>query len=212
MSNPKYYKSGFDTSAVKGYDLFVNIASFFQMKKYRREAIELLEIKEGQSAIDFACGTGEFTIILAEKVGVTGKVTGIDLSSKMLEIAISKSKNYPQISYLRQNFEDAPNGTFNVAVIGLAAHEVPREVRMKLYQSAFASLKKGGMLLIMDYAPYNKGIFGLPYRFYLKTVESPYGFEYAGEDHEKDLKQAGFSLINMKTFHRVLDVCIYRKM
>lgn len=209
--SPAYYKKGFDTSVVSAYDLFVNLATFYQMKKYRAEAVKMLNLKKGESVIDFACGTGEFTLLLAEEVGETGKVMGIDLSHKMLNIAIKKSKNYSQISYLRQNFEKTVNGHFDAAVIGLAVHEVPPQVRLNLYKSAYSSLKSKGKLLIMDYAPYSTGIAGLPYRIYLKTVESPYGFEYASEEHEKILKELGFNRLEKRNFLRIFDICIYNK-
>jgi ubiquinone/menaquinone biosynthesis C-methylase UbiE len=42
--------------------------------------------------LDLGCGSGASAIVSAEEVGNTGKVIGIDLAEKMLELAIKRQK------------------------------------------------------------------------------------------------------------------------
>ena len=46
-----------------------------------------VEVPEGSRVIDIACGTGIVGRLLAEKVGKSGSVVGVDLNAGMLEVA-----------------------------------------------------------------------------------------------------------------------------
>ena len=49
------------------------------------EMLDKLPIGDGDNVLDIACGTGFFTHRLAEKVGSSGSVTAVDVSSGMLK-------------------------------------------------------------------------------------------------------------------------------
>lgn len=44
--------------------------------------MEQIPLSVGDQALDLCCGTGDWTIDLAEIVGPTGKVVGLDFSQK----------------------------------------------------------------------------------------------------------------------------------
>jgi SAM-dependent methyltransferase len=48
------------------------------------EAIERAEVQAGESVLDIGCGCGATSLQLAERVGPTGSVTGLDISAPML--------------------------------------------------------------------------------------------------------------------------------
>jgi ubiquinone/menaquinone biosynthesis C-methylase UbiE len=52
-----------------------------------------LDIQEGHDVLDLACGTGLLTFLLAEKVGATGRVVGVDVTPGMLAIARRKKEH-----------------------------------------------------------------------------------------------------------------------
>lgn len=52
-----------------------------------RAVIELAAPKSGEHVLDIGCGSGTTTLLIADAVGVSGSVTGIDLSVPMLELA-----------------------------------------------------------------------------------------------------------------------------
>jgi ubiquinone/menaquinone biosynthesis C-methylase UbiE len=64
------------------YDL---VAGPFE-RKYQNRALELLSIKEGETVLEIGFGTGHCLERIIKKVGKSGEVFGIDISSGMLEI------------------------------------------------------------------------------------------------------------------------------
>lgn len=212
MRVPKYYRTEFESFLAEIYDAFFNVATFFQINKLRRKAIKMLELKKGQLILDLACGTGGLTTIIAGTVGEKGKVVGIDLSQRMLNIAIRKSKQYPQISYFRHNFEHVPyKNVFDAAVISFGTHEVPPEPRRNLYKQTYKALRPKGKLLVFDYATINNKAFKLIYWLYLKAIEHPNGWGYVNENHQKVLGKIGFKMIKHQKIFYLFNVAVYQK-
>jgi demethylmenaquinone methyltransferase/2-methoxy-6-polyprenyl-1,4-benzoquinol methylase len=62
------------------------LAGIFE-RKYAKMALGGLSIREGESVLEIGFGTGYCLKRIAEQVGQTGKVYGIDISSGMMEMA-----------------------------------------------------------------------------------------------------------------------------
>lgn len=58
---------------------------------FGRRTIELLGLATGSRVLDVCCGAGASALAAAEAVGPTGKVVGVDLSEKLLELAAAKA-------------------------------------------------------------------------------------------------------------------------
>ena len=57
-------------------------------KRHPKLAIELVQrarLQSGWAVLDLACGTGLVTFLAAEKVGASGYVAGVDISSVMIQ-------------------------------------------------------------------------------------------------------------------------------
>ncbi len=65
-----------------GYD-----ATCGRIATLRRRAMQELALKKGDVVFDIACGTGPALPLLAEAVGPTGYVVGVELSPEMAELA-----------------------------------------------------------------------------------------------------------------------------
>ena len=64
------------------YDLLTRVFE----RKYAEMALERLLIGEGETVLEIGFGTGHCLKRIAESVGQTGKVCGIDISSGMIEV------------------------------------------------------------------------------------------------------------------------------
>ena len=84
---------------------FNAIADIYDNIRFVREPAERLAIhaklNSGQRVLDVACGTGWATMAAARAVGDTGRVTGIDIADKLLDVAKEKAKSagMPNVEY-----------------------------------------------------------------------------------------------------------------
>ncbi len=88
--NSKYISNIFNNVSYK-YDFFNNLFSLGLHFLWKRKLIALLQPKNGEEWADLCCGTGDISFLLNELVIPSGKVFGIDISEKLLRIAIRKS-------------------------------------------------------------------------------------------------------------------------
>jgi len=70
---------------------------------FRTRALELLPALEGATVLDLACGTGQNFPLLAKRIGPSGKIVGVDISSGMLRRASRRVKQaaLPNVSLIQ---------------------------------------------------------------------------------------------------------------
>jgi ubiquinone/menaquinone biosynthesis C-methylase UbiE len=71
------------------YDRRVGVSA-----RYRRRAVERLELGSGQAVLDVACGTGINFSLIEGAVGPAGRVVGVDLSPDMLAEARARTARH----------------------------------------------------------------------------------------------------------------------
>lgn len=61
-------------------------------------AMDALDPQPGERVFDVGCGAAQTTIALAERVGPTGSVLGLDISRPLLEVARRRTAGLPQVA------------------------------------------------------------------------------------------------------------------
>ena len=119
------------------------------LQPLRRRIVSL--IPDGSSVLEAACGTGEQSLILADKAR---RVVGFDYNPKMAECARRRISHLREhhLSFLEADARALPfftDGEFDVATITLALHEMHIDARLPVLRELS---RTAGSLLIADYA------------------------------------------------------------
>jgi demethylmenaquinone methyltransferase/2-methoxy-6-polyprenyl-1,4-benzoquinol methylase len=73
------------------YDLMNRVMTMGRDQRWRVQAADVAGLSPGASALDVATGTGDLAFLLAERVGVEGRIYGVDFTPEMLRLARRKA-------------------------------------------------------------------------------------------------------------------------
>lgn len=148
--------------------------------------------------LDVATGTGSLAIALSDSAK---EVVGIDLSSKMLDVARKKTSqsnlSFFQMDASKMDFQD---DKFDVATISLGLHDMPPEVRTSVLEETKRVLKKGGKLYILEYDSPTNELLGWCTSNLINTFESKYYMDFLHADLVGYLRPFGFREEKKKSF------------
>jgi len=74
-----------------------------QLSPLGLEAIEALAPRPGDDVLDVGCGAGQSTLQLAGRVGLEGKVVGIDISSQLLALARQRATGLRGVEFIEHD-------------------------------------------------------------------------------------------------------------
>ena len=121
-----------------------------------RAAIQALHLPLASNGLDAGCGIGLQTLQLAEAVGPTGHVTGLDLSSELLGYAremVGKAGLSQRISFEEGDVRELPfdNESFNWAWSANCVGYAPLEL-LPLLKELARVVKPGGSVAILAWS------------------------------------------------------------
>lgn len=202
------------------YDKMNSIISFYLHKLWRKDTMKRMQVKEGAIALDVCCGTGDWTIALAEAVGSSGQVYGLDFSENMLKIAKNKVEKgkYPNIVLVHGNAMHLPYGDnmFDYVTIGFGLRNVPDY--MQVLHEMYRVLKPGGKVVCLETSKPTMPVFKQIYFFYFRYIMPLFGKMFAKsyeeyhwlqestmnfpgkEELAKMFEEAGFKNIQIKSY------------
>jgi len=108
-------------------------------------------VQEGQTFLDYGCGTGDFTIPAAKKVSRTGKVYALDYFDRQLTIVADKSAKagLTNIETIQSESQTGlPDESVDVIWMCDVLHEIKE--RRAVLEELHRVLKKNGLLAIHD--------------------------------------------------------------
>jgi demethylmenaquinone methyltransferase / 2-methoxy-6-polyprenyl-1,4-benzoquinol methylase len=163
------------------YDKMNSVISFQQHKKWRKETMKHMNVKEGAQALDVCCGTADWTLALGEKAGRNGKVFGLDFSRNMLSIGEEKVKASPldNIELLHGNAMELPfeDDTFDYVTIGFGLRNVPDY--LQVLKEMNRVLKPGGMAVCLETSQPTMFGFRQLYYMYFRFIMPVFGRVFA---------------------------------
>jgi ubiquinone/menaquinone biosynthesis C-methylase UbiE len=133
------------------YDPVVAITS--RETAFKRRLLEHARIKDGESVLDLACGTGTLAIEV-KKSRPKAKVSGIDADRSVLSRARGKAKEAGvRIDFQRGLSNELPYDarSFDVVVSTLLFHHLTDEAKADTAEEVRRVLRLGGRVLIADW-------------------------------------------------------------
>ena len=134
---------------------------------WRKKAIRMMQLEEGQIVMDLATGTGDLALSAVKTSKVS--VIGVDIALKMLQIGfekIVKKKKTDRISFLCADGENLPfkNSIFDRAMIAFGIRNMAN-IEVALGEMS-RTLKDNGRVMILE--------FSLPENFLMKKIYLAY--------------------------------------
>lgn len=154
------------------YDLLNHLLSMNIDKRWRKIAMKnIMGTGKNITLLDVACGTGDFSIA-AYRAGVRN-VTGIDISTQMIEVGEKKIKEKGLDKFItlksgdseKMEFEDSSFDAVSVA-FGVRNFE---HLQLGL-QEMFRVLKKGGKVVILEFSMPEHFPMKQLYKFYFRYI------------------------------------------
>jgi arsenite methyltransferase len=159
---------------------------------------EFAKMKEGDTVVDLGSGAGNDAFIARRIVGERGRVIGIDMTEKMIELSKDNAAKlgYKNVEFRLGDIESMPLFTekADVVVSNCVLNLVPN--KYKVFSEIFRVLKPGGHFSISDIVLQGE----LPEKW--KEVAELYAGCVAGAIQKQDyldiIKEAGFADITIQ--------------
>ena len=101
----------------------------------------------GMGVLDIGCGPGYLTSVLADKVGQTGVVMGIDPDKERIALARNTYSNIKNLTFQEGSTEAIPGDNYDIVFSNYILHWV--KDKNIAFQNVFHSLKPLGIFVLL---------------------------------------------------------------
>ncbi|MFX1340128.1 MAG: methyltransferase domain-containing protein [Promethearchaeota archaeon] len=180
-------KDTFENVAKEFDDVIVKLVPFYKEMVSDLILVIPFEKNENIDVIDLGCGTGTLSLRIRE-VFPNAKITCMDMTKNMLEMAKLKLSKYENIEFILENFYTFNfNKKYNVVISSFALHHlITAQDKKNFYQKIYNSLKIGGCFYNLDIII---GSNDEIQKFYMKKWEGFLRQHLSEEKIEKNFKQ-----------------------
>jgi demethylmenaquinone methyltransferase/2-methoxy-6-polyprenyl-1,4-benzoquinol methylase len=159
------------------YDLTNDCISMGMHRMWKRAAVYELAARHNGSYLDVCCGTGDLALTIAREVGGDGKVTGLDFSGNMLEVARNRGERAVtagrvtcELEWKQGDAQDLPfaDNTFDGAIISFGLRNLT-DLQAGLNQMARV-VRRGGHVINLDLGDPTMPVFTPAFNAYFRYI------------------------------------------
>ena len=167
------------------YDRLNHLMSLGVDRSWRRRALrEIVDAGRAQSILDIACGTGDFSLAIADRMHPDSRIIGLDLSEGMLAVMrdkVAKAGLEGRISCEQGDSEAMrfADASFDVVTIAFGIRNFAH--REAALREILRVLKPGGRLVILELSVPENRILRWGYNLYFKHFVPWIGGRISGD-------------------------------
>ena len=161
----------FDTIS-KRYDGLNRVITFGVDQKWRRNVVKMVEDHNPKTVLDIATGTGDLAIAFAQRLP-NAKVTGLDISEGMLNVARNKTAEASfadRLEFVKADSEDMPYADNHFDAITVSFGIRNFENLEKGLAEILRVLKPGGLFVVLETSVPEKFPYKQGHKLYSKGV------------------------------------------
>jgi len=151
---PKLVQDHFSSSAAR-YDLMNSVMSLGVHHRWRRTAVKMMGLKEGDRVLDVCGGTADLSILAGKAIGPKGRVTLYDFNRSMMEVGrpkVVRASLSDRILYVQGDAQEIAlaSGQFDAAMVGFGIRNLNDPERG--FAEMHRVLKSGGKLMCLEFS------------------------------------------------------------
>jgi demethylmenaquinone methyltransferase/2-methoxy-6-polyprenyl-1,4-benzoquinol methylase len=137
------------------YDLGNTLLSLGMHHLWKRAAVRMMGIREGDRVLDVCGGTGDLALLAAKRVGASGRVVLYDVNRRMMEAGLPKIARSPwgqAVALVQGDAERiaGPDDRFDAATVGFGIRNLTRMEQG--FREMFRVLRPGGKLMCLEFS------------------------------------------------------------
>ncbi|PCJ43864.1 MAG: bifunctional demethylmenaquinone methyltransferase/2-methoxy-6-polyprenyl-1,4-benzoquinol methylase UbiE [SAR86 cluster bacterium] len=158
-------------SVARNYDIMNDIMSLGSHRLIKKFTVQLTALRPGQTVLDLAGGTGDFSLQFSPIVGSKGQVVLADINESMLRVGrdrIIDKGHLTNISYSLADAEKLPFSadSFDCICIAYGLRNVTD--KDAALRSMFKVTKPGGRVVVLEFSKPHKPLVSKAYDLYSK--------------------------------------------
>ncbi len=142
-------------SVAESYDIMNDLMSLGIHRIWKRLAVQLSNVRQGEHVLDLAGGTGDLTTLFEKRVGAEGRIVLADINAQMLRTGRDRLIDRGlagNIQYAQVNAECLPfaDNSFDCVCIGFGLRNVTD--KDAALRSMYRVLKPGGRVIVLEFS------------------------------------------------------------
>lgn len=154
------------------YDRMNSVISLKRHVAWRKDVMNMMQVKEGAASLDVCCGTADWTMALGAAAGPKGRTEGIDFSQNMLDVGqkklIEHDLQYIQLQHGNAMSLPFENDQFDYVTIGFGLRNVPDYLHV--LKEMTRVVKPGGMVVCLETSNPTLPVYKQVYQLYFRYI------------------------------------------